>query len=349
LRSAAFLSGLITAGAFACVLSGGAAATTEGSQPSSRSFTQTTGADVAVGAPDAAFHTFLDRLMGAESAGRSHAKNPRSSALGPFQFINSTFLAVMRQHFPEDVARKSEGQILALRTRHDVARRAAHAFSKDNMAYLVDRGIKPTFGHLRLAFLLGPQGAARVLQAPPSRPVTQILEGSVISANPFMRRMTAADLVARATRDVSPKRPHSTPTIVAEAAPAAPGAPAAATAAAQPDEEQPTQVADLADAEPAVQPDQPAAAAESAPVAVAQAEAQTEAQAKPEGEADAKPETKAQPAARATIAAVHLGTVRRGDRISVINVKCDSRLASCQRWIDQQVAKLIKVGSRDES
>ena len=55
---------------------------------------------MAVGAPDAAFHTFLDRLMGAESAGRSHAKNPRSSALGPFQFINSTFLAVMRRAVP---------------------------------------------------------------------------------------------------------------------------------------------------------------------------------------------------------------------------------------------------------
>ena len=273
MRSVALLSGLMRAGICACVLSGGAAASSEGTQPS-ETLTQTTGADVAVGAPDAAFDSFLDRLMRSESNGLSHAKNPRSSALGPFQFINSTFLAVMRQHFPGDIARLREGDILALRTKHEVARRAAKAFSRDNMAYLMERGVTPTFGHLRLAFLLGPEGAARVLKAPPGRPVADILEDGVIVANPFMRRMTAADLVARAARDVSPKPGDRTapPTVVAESTP--PPAPAPVAAA------EPEQVA---------QSVRVAEAAAEAPDATAGPQAGAEAQAQPAPEtADAK-------------------------------------------------------------
>ena len=332
MRSVAFLSGLMTAGICACVLSGGAAASTEGTEPSTQTFTQTKGTDVAVEASDAAFDTFLDRLMRAESNGLSHAKNPRSSALGPFQFINSTFLAVMRQHFPGDIADLSERGILALRTKHDVARRAAKAFCRDNMAYLMERGVTPTFGHLRLAFLLGPEGAARVLKAPPGRPVPQILEGGVIAANPFMRRMTAADLVARATRDVSPKPDDRTaPTIVAESAPPAPAA------VAEP--QHPIQVAEA----------EPAAAAE----AEQDAQAGSRGQAGPAPEtADAKAvETKAAEIKTAETKAAEIKAApatgrivaRRLDRPAVINVKCDSRLASCRRWIDREVEKLIRV------
>ena len=328
MRSVAFLSGLMTAGICACVLSGGAAASTEETNASTQTFTQTKGTDVAVEASDAAFDTFLNRLMRAESNGLSHAKNPRSSALGPFQFINSTFLAVMRQHFPGDIASLSERGILALRTKHDVARRAAKAFCRDNMAYLMERGVTPTFGHLRLAFLLGAEGAARVLKAPPGRPVAQVLEGGVIAANPFMRGMTAADLVARATRDVSPKAGDPpAPTIVAESAPPAPAA------VAEP--QHPIQVAEA----------EPAAAAEAEQDAQA-GSPQAEAGPAPET-ADAKAvETKAAETKAAEIkAAPATGRIvaRRLDRPAVINVTCNSRLASCRRWIDREVEKLIRV------
>jgi hypothetical protein len=49
--------------------------------------------------------------------------------------------------------------------------------------------------------------------------------------------------------------------------------------------------------------------------------------------------------ARAAVAQVDSGTVGSSGRVAVINVKCDSRLASCRRWIDQQVAKLSKVAA----
>jgi hypothetical protein len=174
LRSVTFVPGVITAGVFACVLSGGAFATAETPNAGSQDSNIHQGAQVAIGASDAAFDTFLDRLMRAESNGRNDAKNPLSTALGPFQFIKSTFLDVMRRHFPDDVAHLNERDILALRTDRGFARRAAARFSRDNMDYLADKGLQPTFGHLRLAFLLGPSAAARVMQAEPTKPLHQV-------------------------------------------------------------------------------------------------------------------------------------------------------------------------------
>jgi len=67
---------------------------------------------------------FLDRLMQAESGGRLFAKNPASSALGPFQFIGSTFLDVVLRYFPEVTEGKSDAEILALRVDAKIARDA---------------------------------------------------------------------------------------------------------------------------------------------------------------------------------------------------------------------------------
>jgi len=159
-------------------------------------------AELAARAPHAAFETFLDRLMRAESNGQDDAANPRSTALGPFQFIKSTFIDVVRRHFASEIATLDDGAILALRTNRTFARRAAIAFSRDNLAFLSEQGLNPTFGHLRLAFLVGPSAAARLLQAAPETPVAEILGSGVITANPFMRGMSAADLIARADRDV---------------------------------------------------------------------------------------------------------------------------------------------------
>jgi hypothetical protein len=362
-----------------------------------------------VGAPDEAFDFFLDRLMHAESAGRSHAKNPRSSALGPFQFINSTFIAVMRRHFPDDVARMSEREILKLRTNREVARRAAEAFSKDNMAFLVERGVTPTFGHLRLAFLLGPQGAARVLQAAPSRPVAHVLEGGVIAANPFMRRMTVADLVARATRDVSPKGSDGVQRpVVAAAEPVAPAVPEplaapvppvpVQVAAAEPtvaDSGQPPAIdespavsirpeevaratapglvavpvppapvqvaaAEVAVADPgqpaaadeapaaSARPEQVARAADPEPLTPPATEPATQPVVEPKARSASDAEANPGTAARAGPPHAGRGDGRRKEHVvAVINVPCDSRLASCQRWIDQQVAKALRTSGAD--
>jgi hypothetical protein len=154
-------------------------------------------------APDRAFDMFLDRLMTAESGGRSDAKNPRSSALGPFQFIRSTFLDIARRHLTTEVAGLSDEEILELRRNRELSRRAAAAFCRESAQLLEEAGIRPTFAHLRLAFLLGPADAARVIQAQERTPVRDLLSPAVIKANPFMRSMSAGDLLAKSEQDLT--------------------------------------------------------------------------------------------------------------------------------------------------
>ncbi|MEL6375131.1 MAG: hypothetical protein AAFR04_14325 [Pseudomonadota bacterium] len=148
---------------------------------------------------------FLDRLMIAESGGRAFAKNPRSSALGPFQFINATFLDIARRHFKPEIASLPDEKLLALRTNIAYARRAAEAFTRENAAYLTVKGVKPTFRNLRLAFLLGPTAATRLLKSDDALPLASVLSAEVIAANPFMTRLTVAGLKARTDRELAAK------------------------------------------------------------------------------------------------------------------------------------------------
>ena len=152
--------------------------------------------------PEMTLDLFLDRLMMAESGGRLMARNPNSTAVGPFQFIASTWLQIARRNFAEETSALQPHQVLELRTDADFARRAAKLYSQENAAYLVSQGAKATFPNLRLAFLVGPGGAVRVLTAKSDTPVASVLGPTVIDANPFMRRMTVEDLIARAAKDI---------------------------------------------------------------------------------------------------------------------------------------------------
>jgi len=150
---------------------------------------------------------FLDRLMVAESGGRQYKKNPRSTALGPFQFIESTFLFVVKTHFPSEVTGLSERQVLALRTDMIFARRAAAAYVGDLKSALKERGLPVTAANVRLAFLVGPFAAVRVLRTRPNQPLRRVLSADAISANPFMSGATVAMLVRKAANDVSATAP----------------------------------------------------------------------------------------------------------------------------------------------
>ena len=153
----------------------------------------------------AAMSAFLDRLMLAESGGRDDARNPLSTAVGPFQFIETTFLNVVRKHFAAETGELTNPQVLKLRTNRHFARRAAEAFTRDNAALLAIAGFEASFANLRLAHLVGPGGAVRVLKAPVSTPAVAVLGGRVARANPFLVRMTTGDLVRWSIRNLEAK------------------------------------------------------------------------------------------------------------------------------------------------
>jgi hypothetical protein len=145
---------------------------------------------------------FLDRLMVAESGGGQFKKNPRSTALGPFQFIESTFLSVVSRHFPSELAGLSEREVLALRTDMAFSRRAAAAYARDLISALRASDLPATAANVRIAFLVGPLAAVRLLKAHPDRPLRKVLSADAIAANPYMSAATVATLVRRAAADV---------------------------------------------------------------------------------------------------------------------------------------------------
>lgn len=145
---------------------------------------------------------FLDRLMLAESGGRDTAKNPRSTAVGPFQFIEATWLDLMRRKFPAEAGTLTPAQLLALRTDRAFSRRVAEVYTRENATALRVAGQQPTYGYLRLAFFAGSGGANKVLNAAPDARVLAILGPGVGKANPFLFGMTVRDLIRRMGRDV---------------------------------------------------------------------------------------------------------------------------------------------------
>ena len=120
-----------------------------------------------------------------ESSLNPEAKAPSSSAVGLFQFLESTWLQVMKEQGPrlgyqkyaDAIAVDSDGdyvvrnkamrkEILALREDPQVAADMAAAFTQSNGAYLEARfGKHPSPGELYIAHFLGPQGAEKLFRA----------------------------------------------------------------------------------------------------------------------------------------------------------------------------------------
>jgi len=128
-----------------------------------------------------------------ESGGSNTAQNPSSSALGAYQFLDSTWRGLMKSH-PE-LGLTADG-----RTDPDQAERAMRAFTEDNAGVLRSAGIAVDNGSLYAAHFLGAGGASTALKAPDSTAMRSIVGGDVIAANPFLADMTVGDFKAWAAR-----------------------------------------------------------------------------------------------------------------------------------------------------
>lgn len=141
-----------------------------------------------------AVKALVNRIIQVESAGRADAKNPLSTATGLGQFIESTWLRMMRSYRPDLVAEMNRAQLLALRTDPALSREMVRNLARENEAYLRARGHQITSGRLYLAHFLGPEGAHVALSSEPGQSVLAVMGGAVVNANPFLRGKTIADL-----------------------------------------------------------------------------------------------------------------------------------------------------------
>lgn len=156
--------------------------------------------------------TFVEGINAAEGSTR----NPRSSADGFGNFIDSTWLKVAPQ--VTDTTGMSRQQILQLRHDKTIAGKATEYYAAQNGRYLRMRGLEDSPGNLSLAHFLGPEGASKVLKADPATPVESILPANVIEANHEVLRGKSADQVVAwahkrigAAVDHPPARPDAVP------------------------------------------------------------------------------------------------------------------------------------------
>ena len=125
-----------------------------------------------------------------ESAFKANARNPKSSASGMFQFVEQTWLAMVKKHGDKhglgDLARNvkvdnsgrysvpnnsARREILGLRFDPETSAKLAGELTAENAEYMVDKlGRPPTNAELYAAHVLGPKNAVALSQAAEDRP-----------------------------------------------------------------------------------------------------------------------------------------------------------------------------------
>lgn len=130
-----------------------------------------------------AIKSFGQKVIGVESGGNPNAKNPQSTATGLGQFIESTWLRLFRDNFPDDARSMTDAMILALRTDAEISKQMIDVYARQNAERLRDASESVTEANLYLTHFLGPNGALKVIKAAANTPVTALLSKAQINAN----------------------------------------------------------------------------------------------------------------------------------------------------------------------
>jgi len=123
-------------------------------------------------------------------AGEGTGKNPDSSAYGPYQFIDSTFVGQFRKHYPEQARGMSDRDIVRLKNSpegREISADLGPKFIAENAKVVENAGFEPNAGNVYLAHFLGPRDALRVLRANPEDSVAKIVDPDSIRANKVLQ------------------------------------------------------------------------------------------------------------------------------------------------------------------
>jgi len=161
----------------------------------------------ATGAPG----DWLETLVAAESGGRADARNPRSTATGATQFIDSTWRRFAQAN-PQLFQGMTPEQVMAARANPGLSRQAAAWYARVNARTLRDAGFQVNGQTLALAHQFGAGGAQALLQAPADAPIEAIFPPQpdprnpgqmrphpVIAANPDIAGRTVGQVVQQRT------------------------------------------------------------------------------------------------------------------------------------------------------
>ena len=148
--------------------------------------------------------TLVDQIVTSELQGNPAARNPYSSAVGLGQFVEGTWLDLVKRHRPDIAASLNEKQILELRKDPELSRFMTGRYVEQNTSILAKRGLPITPGSIYLSHFAGPGGAAAILAAPENADAATVIANvdsrpgvtreKIVSGNPFMKNFTAKDL-----------------------------------------------------------------------------------------------------------------------------------------------------------
>jgi hypothetical protein len=151
-----------------------------------------------------AISTVVDRIILIESDGDPNAKNKRSSATGAGQFLEATWLEMIRAHRPDLAQGRSEKEVLELRRQTELARELMRRWVERNAAMLSKRGLPVTPGTVYLTYFAGPAGAVALLSVAEHVDAAATMAGAdatgrttrekIVNANPFLGTFTVGDL-----------------------------------------------------------------------------------------------------------------------------------------------------------
>lgn len=125
----------------------------------------------------------VNRIIGAESGGKTTAKNKKSSAEGLGQFIDSTWLYMVKKHRPDIAKGKTNAQILALKTNGELSREMTTRYVEENAALLKKHGFPVNIRNLYVMHFLGSGEGPKLLRADPNQPVSSFISAQSINAN----------------------------------------------------------------------------------------------------------------------------------------------------------------------
>jgi hypothetical protein len=157
-----------------------------------------------------AIESVVERIIGIESDGDPNATNKRSSALGLGQFLDETWLDLIRSHRPDLARGRSKDETLQLRRDTKIAREITLRFTEQNAEMLRKRSLPVTPGTLYLAHFAGGAGAVAILSALDDADAASVMASAdvtgrtkrekIVQANSFLERFTVVDLKSWADR-----------------------------------------------------------------------------------------------------------------------------------------------------
>jgi len=164
----------------------------------------------------AAVNALVDRIISIESNNRFDAINKASSASGAGQFIEATWLDLIRVHRPDLAKVRTKAETLELRRDPKITREMTTRFVERNVALLKKRGLPVTASTVYLAHFAGGSGAVAILLADENADAASVMakadakgrikRDQIIKGNPFLQNFSAGDLKHWADRKM--RGPH---------------------------------------------------------------------------------------------------------------------------------------------